>query len=342
MMKSYRGAMFVLCLLVVGLFCFSSPVLAQAKPIELTYSIFFPAPHAQAVIATEWAKEVEKRTNGKVKITIFYGGTLTPANQCYDGVVNGLSDIGLSVLAYTRGRFPLSEVLDLPLGFKSGAVATKVANAYVKKMQPKELADTKVMFMHAHGPGLLHTKSQVGKLNEVKGLKIASTGLAAKIVESLGGVPVALPMPDRYDAIQKGVADGGLFPLEALKGWKLAEVVKFTTLNYSASYSTGFFVVMNKDKWAALPADVQKAIEAVNEEFIDKAGKKWDEIDTEGRKFAEEKGIKFIELSKEETALWGDKVKPILDSYVKAMKEKNLPGEETLKFCQEEMKKLQK
>lgn len=341
-MKVSRGTILILCLMVVGLFSFNSPVLAQAKPIELTYSIFFPAPHAQAVMAGEWAKEIEKRTNGQVKITMFYGGTLTPSNQCYDGVVNGLSDIGMSCMAYTRGRFPLSEVLDLPLGFKSGVNATKVANIFVKKMQPKEYAETKVMFLHGHGPGLLYTKTPVSKLDELKGLKIASTGLAAKIVEALGAIPVALPMPDRYDALQKGVGDGCLSPLEALKGWKLAEVVKCVTLDYSASYSTGFFVVMNKDKWAALPADVQKVIEAVNEEYIEKAGKKWDEIDLEGRKFAEEKGIKFIELSKEETPLWGEKVKPILDAYVKAMKEKGLPGEEALKLCLEEMKKLQK
>ncbi|RPI73026.1 MAG: TRAP transporter substrate-binding protein [Desulfobacteraceae bacterium] len=341
-MKSSRGAILVLCLLVVGLFCFSSPVLAQAKPIELTYSIFFPAPHAQAVLAGEWAKEIEKRTNGQVKITMYYGGTLTPSNQCYDGVVNGLSDIGLSVMAYTRGRFPLSEVLDLPLGFKSGMVATKVANAYVKKMQPKELADTQVMYLHAHGPGLLHTKEPIAKLEDLKGMKISCQGLAAKIVEALGGVPVALPMQDRYDALQKGVAEAGLFPLEALKGWKLAEVVKSTVYNYSSSYSTGFFVVMNKDKWAALPPNIQKVFEAVNGEYIEKAGQTWDKADEVGRTFAVEKGIKFIELSKEESARWAEKVKPLLDGYVKAMKEKGLPGEETLKFCQEEMKKLQK
>jgi TRAP-type C4-dicarboxylate transport system substrate-binding protein len=89
-----------------------------------------------AVLSTEWAKEIEKRTNGKVQITMFYGGTLTPGDKCYDGVVKGISDIGFSVLAYTRGKFPLTEVADLPLGIKSGLVATKLINEYYNKFKP--------------------------------------------------------------------------------------------------------------------------------------------------------------------------------------------------------------
>jgi TRAP-type C4-dicarboxylate transport system substrate-binding protein len=328
--------------MLVGFMLSTSPVFGQAKPIELTYSNFFPAPHKNAVLSVEWGKEVEKRTNGRVKVTVFPGGTLTPAAQCYDGVVKGLSDVGLSVLGYTRGRFPLTEVIDLPLGYRNGLEATKLINLYFKKFKPKEFDDVKVMFLHAHGPGILHTKKPVATLEELKGLKIACHGLSAKIVQALGAVPVAMPMPERYDAIQKGVAEGGVFPLEALKGWKLAEVVNSTTLNYGSAYTTGFFVVMNKEKWASLPADVQKIIEEINEEYIVKVGQGWDEIDKEGMDLAISRGIKAIALPQAEDDRWHKLVQPVLDDYVKAMKEKNLPGEEALKFCQEELKKLQK
>ena len=341
-MKVKKWAIYISLVMLVGFLFTASPVFAQGKPIELAYSNFFPAPHKNAVLSVEWGKEVEKRTNGRVKVTVFPGGTLTPAAQCYDGVVKGLSDVGLSVLGYTRGRFPLTEVIDLPLGYRNGLEATKLINIYLKKFRPKEFDDVKVMYLHAHGPGILHTKKAVAKLEDLKGMKIACHGLSAKIVGALGGVPVAMPMPERYDAIQKGVAEGGVFPLEALKGWKLGEVVSSTTLNYGSAYTTGFFVVMNKDKWNALPADVQKIIEEINEEWIIKTGQGWDEIDKEGSALAASKGIKAISLSKEEDARWAKMVLPILDDYVKAMKEKNLPGEEALKFCQEELKKLQK
>ena len=328
--------------MLVGFMLSTSPVFGQAKPIELTYSNFFPAPHKNAVLSVEWGKEVEKRTNGRVKVTVFPGGTLTPAAQCYDGVVKGLSDVGLSVLGYTRGRFPLTEVIDLPLGYRNGLEATKLINIYLKKFNPKEFDDVKVMFLHAHGPGILHTKKPVATLEDLKGLKIACHGLSAKIVQALGAVPVAMPMPERYDAIQKGVAEGGVFPLEALKGWKLAEVVTSTTLNYGSAYTTGFFVVMNKEKWASLPADVQKIIEEINQEYIVKVGQGWDEIDKEGMDLAVSKGIKAITLPKAEDDRWHKLVQPVLDDYVKAMNEKKLPGAEALKFCQEELAKLQK
>jgi TRAP-type C4-dicarboxylate transport system substrate-binding protein len=150
-----------------------------------------------------------------------------------------------------------------------------------------------------------------------------------------------MPMPERYDALQKGVAEGGVNPIESLKGWKLAEVIKSTTENFGSAYSTGFFVVMNKDKWKSLPPDVQKVIAAVNLEWIEKTGKGWDEIDKEGKEFTLSKGNQIIALSKEEDEKWAKLVRPILDEYVANMKAKNLPGDDALKFCLEELKKLQ-
>jgi TRAP-type C4-dicarboxylate transport system substrate-binding protein len=317
----------------------ASPAIAQ---IKLNYSVFFPAPHKNAVLATDWAKEIEKRTGGKVQITVFPGGTLTPADKCYDGVVKGLSDIGFSVLAYTRGKFPLTEVVDLPLGSKSGLASTKLINEYYKKFKPKELDEVKVMYLHGHGPGILHTKAAVNLLEDLKGKKIRCTGMAAKIVGALGATPVAMPMGETYDALSRGVVDGSMAPFEALQGWKWGEVVKFTTEDWGAAYSSGMFVVMNKDKWNAIAPDLQKIIEKVNEEYAEKQGKLWDEIDKAGREFSIGRGNKVIALSQDENWKWTKAVKPILDEYVKNMKDKGLPGEEALKFCLETLYKLQK
>ena len=336
-MRHFRTASLTLTVIMVGIL-FSTVAFAQ---IKLNYSNFFPAPHKNAVLSVEWGKEIEKRTNGKVQVTVFPGGTLTPADKCYDGVVKGISDVGMSVLSYTRGRFPLMEVIDLPLGYKSGAAATKLINLYYNKFKPKELDDVKVMYLHAHGPGIVHTKKPVTKLEELKGMKIRSTGTVAKIVSALGGTPVAMPMPETYDALQKGIAEGVMCPIEALQGWKLGEVIKYTTENYGSAYTIGFFVVMNKSKWDSLPPDVQKVIEQVNVEWIDRHSKTWDEIDKLGKEFALKLGDKFIPLSKDEDWRWVKAVKPLYDEYVTAMKGKGLPGQEALKFCLEELNKLQ-
>ena len=326
----------------ISVIVFSSLASAAMGQTKLNYSVFFPAPHKNAVLAAEWAKEIEKRTNGKVQITMFPGGTLSPADKCYDGVVKGISDIGFSVFAYTRGKFPLTEVSDLPLGIRSGYVATKVINDYYRKFKPAELDEVKVMYLHGHGPGVLHTKQPVKKLEDLKGMKIRCTGMAAKIITALAGTPVAMPMGDTYDALNRGVVDGSMAPQESLQGWKWGEVVKYTTESFGSSYSTGMFVVMNKDKWNALTPDVQKIIEKVNEEWIEKQGKAWDEIDKQGRAFTLKSGNKIIPLSKEEDLKWSKAVAPILDEYVNSMKQKGLPGDEVLKFYLETISKYQK
>jgi TRAP-type C4-dicarboxylate transport system substrate-binding protein len=341
-MRVSKWAICVFCVMLVGFMLSASPVFAQAKEIKLNYSNFFPAPHKNSILAEQWAQEIGKRTNGLVKITLFHGGTLTPADKCYDGVVNGLSDIGFSVLSYTRGRFPLTEVIDLPMGYKNGTAATKLVNAYYNKFKPKELADVQVMYLHAHGPGILHTnKKPIKTLEDLKGVKIRSTGTVAKIVGALGGTPVAMPMPETYDALSKGIADGVMCPIEALEGWKLGEVLKYSTQNYGSAYTIAFFVVMNKDKWNSLPPDVQKVIEKVNEEWIVKQAQIWDDVDVSGMEFTKKRGNEFIPLSKDEDAKWAKAVQPLFDEYVKNMKEKGLPGEEALKFCKEELAKMQ-
>jgi TRAP-type C4-dicarboxylate transport system substrate-binding protein len=325
-------------LLAVGFVLLTGQAFGQTK---LNYSIFFPASHRNSVLAAEWAKEVEKRTGGKVQVTLFYGGTLTPADKCYDGVVKGISDLGMSCLSYTMGRFPLSEVLDLPLGSRSGLVATRLVNDFYSQFKPKELDDVKVMYLHAHGPGLLHTKTPVRALEDLKGLKIRATGTSAMVAAALGAAPVAMPMGDSYDALSRGVTQGILCPTESLQGWKLGEVVKYSTQDYGAAYSITFFVVMNKARWNSLPADVQRAIEQVNAEWIDKTGSAWDEMDKAGNAFAAGLGDTVIPLSAEENARWAKAMEPLFDQYVKDKSAKGLPAAEALNFCRERLEQLQ-
>ncbi|HBF43495.1 MAG TPA: C4-dicarboxylate ABC transporter substrate-binding protein [Desulfobacteraceae bacterium] len=288
---------------------------AEAAPTKLTFSIFFPPTHGQAKAAINFAKEIEKRTNGKVKVTCFPGGTLTKAPQCYDGVVKGISDMGNSCFAYTRGRFPVMAAVDLPMGYPSGTVASQVANAFAKSVNPKELQDVKVLYIHAHGPGLLHTKKPVRTLEDLKGMKIRATGLSAKVVKALGGVPVAMPQGGTYEALQKGVVEGTFGPIEVLKGWKQGEVIKYTTACYSVGYTTAMFVVMNLKKWNALPADVKKVIDKLSQEWVGVHGKTWDSTDKAGKEFTLSLGNKIIPLSNAESARWRKAVQPVIEAY---------------------------
>jgi len=317
-----------------------APAVVKAAPIHLTYSNFFPPSHIQSKLAAAWCKEVEKRTHGKVKITYYPGGTLTKGKNCYDGVVNDLSDIGMSVCGYTRGRFPVMQAVDLPLGYTSGKLATKICNAVYNKFKDPGFNDTKVMYFMAHGPGLLWTrKKPVKKLEDLKGLKIRSYGTNAELVRALGAIPVAMPMPEVYQALQRGVVDGALYPMEVNKGWRMADQVKYGTLDYSCAYTTAFFVVMNKKKWNSLPKDVQKTIEEINKEWIPKHGAAWDSSDIAGKKYFLKKGGKLIKLSKAEQARWKKVSAPVITHYINQMKKKGIDGKAIVDFIESMLKK---
>jgi TRAP-type C4-dicarboxylate transport system substrate-binding protein len=267
---------------------------------------------------------------------------LTKARQVYDGVVEGISDIGFSVLAYTRGRFPVMSAVDLPLGYTSGTVATKVINAVYKKFMPKELMDTQVMYLHAHGPGLIHTKSKaVHKMEDMKGLKFRGHGTSALVVEALGGTPVPKPMPETYQMLQKGVVDGAVYPFEANKGWKLGEVTRYATADFTAAYTTSFFVVMNKDKWNSISAANQKIIEQINMEWADKHGEAWDTSDAKGIVFFLNQGGQIIGLDAKEGERWKKAVAPIISDYKADMDKKGFNGTELVDFTIKTLNSLQ-
>ena len=319
--------------------CFFTVGAMAADPvITLRYSNFFPATHKNSIIAEEWSKDVEKRTGGKVKISYYSGGTLTPAAQTYDSVVKGIADIGNTVLGYTMGKFPLSEVLDYPVGYPSGIVATKLGNAFYEKFKPKEFDDVKILYFHAQGPGILHTKKPVKTLEDLKGMKIRTFGSNARFASLLGAAPVGTTMPETYDALRTGVAEGAMAPIESLQGWKWGEVIKSTTENYGTAYTATFIVFMNKAKWNSLPPDVKKTIDAMSAEYMEKQGKLWDTIEAEGREFTLKRGNQILRLTAEENARWVAKTQPMFDDYMAKTKAKGLPGDAAVKFVRDYIK----
>jgi TRAP-type C4-dicarboxylate transport system substrate-binding protein len=288
------------------------------------------------------AKEIEKRTAGRVKITVYPGGTLTKPRVAYDGVIKGISDLALGVFAYTRGRFPIMEAIDLPFGYPSGKVATRVAWEFYKRMRPAELNDVKVLTIHAHGPGILASKKDIYSLDDIKGMKIRCTGLSAKIAKALGAVPVAMPQNQAYEALQKGVVEGTFCPIEVLKGWKQAEVIDYVIETAATGYTTAMFVIMNKKKYEALPPDIRKVFDEVGEEWVEVHGKVWDDADREGRKYVIKLGKKIHRLPPDEEKKWVARVKPIIDDYVAKTEKKGLPGRKAVELIKELLAKYSK
>lgn len=300
--------------------------------IVLKYVHHMPATNMQTRLAGQWCKEVGKRTNGRVKIDFSAAGAL-PAS-IYESVASGSVDIGSSVFAYTRERFPFMEALDLPNGCKNGFVATMLANSFYEQFRPEELEDTKVMYLHASGPYTLFTRNKpVANLADIRNMKIIVSGFSTKLITALGAKPVSVQWTKIYHALKASSAEGVMAPAWALYVWKWGEFVQYGTEHPGMAYSSTMFVVMNKNKWNALPSDIKKTIEIVNREWMEKTGKLWIQMDRQGEILVRNKGLKRVRLSNEESRHWISRMERVSQEYVSNMEKRNLPGKKAFDFC---------
>jgi len=309
---------------VVVLFAFGTSSLVRgAEVIKLKGANYLPVTHPMSHLSGWFCDEVKKRTNGQVEITYHPGGTLLNPVKMYDGVLTGITDLGLSHIQYTRGRFPVMEVFDLPLGFPSGWVDTRVATDFFNKYKPKEWDDVHVLYVSPSGPIILQTVSKpVKTLEDVKGIKIRAVGQMADIIQALGGVPVPLQMPDVYDSLLRGVIEGVTVDLSTLKYWKFAEVTKYVAADWQIGTAITFYWVISKKKWDTLSPDIQKVFTEVASEARDKQASLWDSMDIEGRDLFTSKGGQMINLSDAEAERWKKAVEPVIGSYKKQMASK--------------------
>jgi len=323
MKKYFRNTIVTLVAVICAAAMF--PTALKAAPMKLTYANFPPASTFPCVQMERWAKEVEKRTNGEVKIQTFPGGTLLPAKNIFDGVISGTADIGNFAMSYQPGRFPVSEAVDLPLGFKSSKVASLVLNDIIEKYKPAEFKKVKILTVFTCPPADIMTSRPVRSLKDLKGMELRVSGTGAQMIKTLGAIPVAMPQSETPEAIQKGVVKGIVSSMEVLKD-----------LNYSAycPYATdanlfvvSFAVVMNINKWNALSPKTKKVMEDLRAEQALWTGNYVDNHVKEGLAWSKQKyNHQVINLPAKDKAEIARLLNPIIQDYVKRVSAKGLPG----------------
>ncbi len=299
-----------------------SIVLGQAlaaSQIRLKFSNFFPPASDLSKICEAFISDIEKRTDGRVKIAYYPGGSLLKAPAMFMGVVEGASDIGFASIMYTPGRMPVTEVLGLPLGYPNPWVGGHVANDFYKQFKPKEWDPVHVLWMHSSGITVLMTKQPVHKMQDLKGLIIRAPGRIGEAIKALGGTPAPTEMGEVYDALSKGVIHGVYTGVMGLKDWRFAEVAKHTTLCWEVSSIYPFYVVMNKKSWDKLPQDIKEIFNKAADEYEEKFAMVWNGAEVRGKEFGAKSGVEFIKLSREEAASWRQAVKPVIAGYEKEM-----------------------
>ncbi len=300
---------------------------SQSK-ITLTYANFPPAPTFPCVQMERWAKEVEKRTNGKVKVQTFPGGTLLPAKNIFDGVITGTADIGNFAMSYQPGRFPVSEAVDLPVGFTSAKAASLALLDLVEKY-PKEFEKVKLLTVFTCPPADFMTSKPVRSLKDLKGMELRVSGTGADAVKRLGGIPVAMPQSETPEALQKGVVKGVVSSMEILKDFNFAAYCPYAT--DTSLFVVTFAVVMNKDKWNAMPADVKKVLDDLKREQAEWTGRYVDDHVKEALAWSKQKyKHQVINLPAADKAEIPKLVQPMIDDYIKRVSAQGLPGEQIM------------
>ena len=301
-------------------------VSASADTIKLRYANFPPAPTFPCVQMERWADEVEKRTNGKVIVETFPGGTLLKARNMFDGVMRGVADIGCSCPAYEPGRFPLLSGIVLPVDFGTCEVSSHTLWQLTKEFTPKALSEFKIVTMFTSAPSYITTIKPVRSLEDINGVQIRATGDTSLIVKSLGASPVAMPMTDLPEALQKGVVKGYAASREVLLDFKFAEIVHYVTDIPLATVS--FAVVMNKKKWDSLPPDVKKVIDDLGKEQAIWTGQYMDKHVIESLEWSQkEQGLKIITLLPEEQARWKERFQPVIDKWLQETSAAGYPAQ---------------
>ena len=329
-MKRGIGFLILGIFMATTLFLTFVPVSAIAGPIKLSYANFPPAPTFPCVQMERWKKEVETRTNGKVVVNTFPGGTLLGAKNMMDGVIAGQADIGNLCMAYQPGRFIVTNATSLPLGITNAHQGSLVLWDVWKKYQPEAFAKVKVLAMFTTAPTNIMSKVPVRTLEDLKGLDLRASGGAAQILAAWGANPVGMPMPATVEALQKGVVKGLFSSLEAMKDFKFAETCKYVTITDTVIYP--FAVVMNMDSWNKLPEDVQQVMDDLRVEQSEWTGTYMDNHVKAAMEWAKtEQNVEVITLSAEEKAKWDAKLLPLTEKCPADAKSKGFPAEDIVK-----------
>lgn len=303
------------------------------NPIKLSWSISWPPVICTNKFLAPWfVEEIEKRTGGRVKITIYHVGELLSPPQTYEGVVKGLADIGTSRFAFTLGRFPVAIGYEMPgIGYNNAYVSNNVLWDLYKKYQPKEMNDTRMLWVDSTGPAFLYTKQPIRTLEDFAGREIRADALVLDAIKALGGVPVSMPVTEVYLALQRGVITGTLDRFGGLKGFRIADVAKYIHLAPFIYSSAAFFNTMNLKVWNSLPPDIQKVFDEVGNEAVMKSAEIFEKDEQLGFDYAiKEKKMEIVPLSADELTRWKMKLKPVQEKWVADVEKQGMPGREML------------
>lgn len=312
------------------IFLFSTRGISEG--VDLIISHPFPARHVQQRLMLEpLKKELEEKSKGRLRVTIHPGGALAPAPAHYENVVAGAFDIGWTLQGYTPGRFPLSAIVEMPFLWSSAQEATRVFWQMFEELPAlqNEYRDVKVLAMWTHDLGQLYTTAKpVRTLEDVRGLKIRAPGpVQVSMLRALGAVPVTMPAGEIYDALERGVVDGLVIGLSAIKSFRLDQVVKHGTL--ANFYVATMILAMNQQSYKKLSAEDRALLDSLTGRRMAMLGaKNYDDEASDGIDALKKVKASLYQLTPAEVEKWKQVTAQMSKEWVKEMESKGRSGKQ--------------
>ena len=305
---------------------------ALAADVTLRLHQFLPA---QAVVPKNvlvpWMERIMEESNGRIEIqhfpTMQLGGT---PPELFDQAKDGVVDIVWTLPGYTPGRFPHSEVFELPFMMTNAEATSRAFWEFAEKhMLDADFSDVKVLGVWVHSPGLIHSNKLIESPSDLAGVKLrAPTRVTNMMFSSIGATAVGMPVPAVPEALSKGVIDATVIPWEVTVPLKVAELVtSHLEFGDASLYTATFILAMNKDAYEGLPDDLKAVIDANSgAELSATAGREMQIGDAPGRAMAEELGNTIITLSPEQVEEWRMAAAGTVDAWIAEVSELSLDG----------------
>lgn len=302
---------------------------SKDKPIKILYGTFDPPQAIFSQVAKQWATELEEKTNGRVKVELSFG--FGKPGEMYDMVTKGMIDVAQCIPGFTPGMFPYSEIVGLPFVIPTAEIGSKAITRFVEKGYKDRAynAVKPLFYFTCSGDSIITKKRAVKQIEDLKGLKIHAGGpQISDRIKLMGGIPVFIPYPELYGALEKGIVDGMVMGYAIMEIFRLHEV---TNYNVEPPMGTGALVyVMNNRKWKKLPADIQQTIDELSQKYHLEYARAWDASCKRGKDLFRKAGGQEFTLDSEQISIVDQQVASIWEKWINGMEKRKLDGKKAV------------
>ncbi len=304
-----------------------------AQEVTLRMHQFLPAQaNVPKLILDIWADNVEAASDGRILVERYPAMQLGGAPpELIDQVQDGVADVVWTVVGYTPGRFPRTEVFELPFMVTDAAAASSAYwQMYESEMAETDFAGIKILGTWVHGPGVIHSADPIVTPQDMQGVTVRGASRQVNaLLEVLGATPVGMPVPAVPEALSKGVINATTIPWEVTESLKVPELVQnHTEFTGPMLYTLTFILAMNEDVYNGLPADLQQVIDDNSGlEFSIFAGQTQADADAPAREIAVELGNNIITLDVAQSAVWAEAAQPVYTAWLADMESKGIDGQ---------------